>query len=107
LLVETEVANVSGRIRPGAFARAEIVTSSSQRALMVPAAAVVTFAGIDRVFTITGDTASEKRIKTGRRTDAGIEILEGIAGGDEVVLNPGNMTDGEKVLVTSAPEAGK
>jgi RND family efflux transporter MFP subunit len=102
LLVETEVANPAALIRPGAFARAEIVTSSSQRALMVPAASVVTFAGIDRVFTITGDTAAEKRIKTGRRTDAGIEILEGIVAGDQVVLNPGNMTDGEKVLVTSA-----
>ena len=102
LLVETEVANPAALIRPGAFARAEIVTSSSQRALMVPAASVVTFAGIDRVFTITADTAAEKRIKTGRRTDAGIEILEGIAAGDQVVLNPGNMTDGEKVLADSA-----
>jgi RND family efflux transporter MFP subunit len=102
LLVETEVANPANAIRPGAFARAEIVTSSNQRAVMVPAAAVVTFAGIDRVFTVTGDTAAEKRIKTGRRTSAGIEILEGIAAGDSVVINPGNMTDGEKVLVTSA-----
>jgi len=107
LLVETEVDNAAGVIRPGAFARAEIVTSSSQRALMVPAASVVTFAGIDRVFTVTGDTASEKRIKTGRRTDAGVEILDGIATGDQVVLNPGNMTNGEKVLVTSAPATGK
>jgi RND family efflux transporter MFP subunit len=107
LLVETEVANAGGRIRPGAFARAEIVTSSSQRALMVPAASVVTFAGIDRVFTIAGGTASEKRIKTGRRTDAGIEILDGVVTGDQVVLNPGNMTDGEKVLVISPPGAGK
>jgi RND family efflux transporter MFP subunit len=101
LLVETEVANPAAAIRPGAFARAEIVTSSSQRAVMVPAAAVVTFAGIDRVFTVTGDTAAEKRIKTGRRTRAGIEVLEGIAAGDDVVLNPGNMTDGEKVVVTT------
>ena len=102
LLVETEVANPSGTIRPGSFARAEIVTSSSQRGLMVPATSVVTFAGIDRVFTVTGDTVAEKRIKTGRRTDAGIEILEGIAAGDQVVLAPGNMTDGEKVLVGSS-----
>jgi RND family efflux transporter MFP subunit len=97
LLVETEVANATGIIRPGAFARAEIVTSSSQRALMVPAASVVTFAGIDRVFTISDGVASEKRVKTGRRTDAGIEIVEGLTSGAQVVLNPGNMTDGEKV----------
>ena len=107
LMVETEVANPAAAIRPGAFARAEIVTSSSERAIMVPAASVVTFAGIDRVFTIANDTASEKRIKTGRRTAAGIEILEGITAGVQVVINPGNITDGERVLVTSAPAAGK
>ena len=67
-------------------------------ALIVPAAAVVTFAGIDRVFTVHDGKASEKRIKTGRRTDAGIEILEGISAGDQVVINPGNMTDGESVI---------
>ncbi len=36
LLVETEVSNANNFLRPGAFARAEIVASSSQRALMVP-----------------------------------------------------------------------
>ena len=107
LMVETEVANPAAAIRPGAFARAEIVTSSSERAIMVPAASVVTFAGIDRVFTIANDTAAEKRIKTGRRTAAGIEILEGITAGVQVVINPGNITDGEKVVVTSATAAGK
>jgi RND family efflux transporter MFP subunit len=103
LLVETEVANPGGLVRPGAFARAEIVTSSNQQALMVPSASVVTFAGIDRVFTVTNDAAAEKRVKIGRRTEAGVEILEGIKAGDNVVLNPGNMTDGEKVLVNATP----
>lgn len=102
LLVETEVPNPENTLRPGAFARAEIVASASQKGLMVPAAAVVSFAGIDRVFTVKDGKAAEKRIKTGRRTDAGIEILEGISVGDSVVVNPGNMTDGESVTVTSA-----
>ena len=100
LLVETEIPNPSNALRPGSFARAEIVASSSQRGLIVPPAAVVSFAGIDRVFTVRDGKASEVRIKTGRRTDTGIEILEGISAGDAVVVNPGNMTDGESVSVT-------
>jgi len=100
LLVETEIPNPSNVLRPGSFARAEIIASSSQRGLIVPAAAVVSFAGIDRVFTVRDGKASEIRIKTGRRTDSGIEILEGVAAGDQVVINPGNMTDGESVTVT-------
>ena len=100
LLVETEIPNASNVLRPGSFARAEIIASSSQRGLIVPAAAVVSFAGIDRVFTVRDGKTSENRIKTGRRTDAGIEILEGVSAGDQVVINPGNMTDGESVTVT-------
>jgi RND family efflux transporter MFP subunit len=99
LLVETEVSNTDSRLRPGAFARADIVVVAGYRALLVPASSVVTFAGIDRVFTISDGKASEKRIKAGRRSDDGVEILEGIKAGDEVILSPGNMTDGEKVVV--------
>jgi len=100
LLVETEIPNTSNALRPGSFARAEIVASSSQRGLIVPAAAVVSFAGIDRVFTVRDGKVSEIRIKTGRRTEVGIEILDGVSPGDQVVVNPGNMSDGESVAVT-------
>jgi len=70
---------------------------------MVPAAAIVTFAGIDRVFTLQGGQAAEKRVRTGRHTEAGVEILEGISAGDRIVIEPGNLTDGEKVT-EEAPE---
>lgn len=100
LLVETEVSNTANSLRPGAFARAEIIASATQRALMVPAAAVVTFAGIDRVFTVQNGQALEKRIRTGRHTESGVEILEGITAGETVVIDPGNLTDGEKVTAS-------
>ena len=103
LLVETEVSNTNNSLRPGAFARAEIIASSSQRALMVPAAAIVTFAGIDRVFTVQDGKAAEKRVRTGRHTEAGVEILEGLTGGEKVVIEPGNLTDGEKVTDATGP----
>jgi len=103
LLVETEVSNAANSLRPGAFARAEIVASSSQRALMVPATAIVTFAGIDRVFTVQDGKASEERVRTGRHTADGVEILEGISAGDQVVNEPGNLTDGERVAIAAGP----
>lgn len=99
LLVETEVSNTSGILRPGGFSRADIVVAAGYRALLVPPASVVSFAGIDRVFTVKDGKASETRIKAGRRSDDGVEIVEGISAGDRVVLNPGNMADGEKVIV--------
>ena len=99
LLVETEVSNTGRKLRPGGFSRAEIVVEEGYRALLVPTTSVVTFAGIDRVFTVNGGKVSEKRIKIGRRGDEGIEIVEGIKAGDQVVLNPGNMTDGEEIAI--------
>jgi RND family efflux transporter MFP subunit len=99
LLVETEVSNSARILRPGAFSRAEIIVAAGYRALLVPAASIVTFAGIDRVFTVSDGAASEKRIRTGRRTDEGVEILDGVKPGEQVVLSPGNMTNGEKVIV--------
>jgi len=99
LLVETEVSNTANILRPGAFARAEIVVSSGRQALMVPPSSLATFAGIDRVFTVKDGKASERRVKVGRRVDDAVEILEGIAAGDQVVLSPGAMTDGESVTV--------
>ena len=97
LLVETEVSNANNSLRPGAFARAEIIASASQQALMVPPTAIVTFAGIDRVFTVQDGEAAEKRVRTGRHSEAGVEILEGISAGEKIVIEPGNLTDGEKV----------
>ena len=99
LLVETEVSNAANVLRPGAFARAEIIVSAGQRALMVPPSSIVTFAGIDRVFVLKGDKASETRIRTGRRSEQGVEVTEGLSVGDQVVLSPGNMVDGEKVVL--------
>jgi len=98
-LVETEVSNTAGILRPGAFARAEIIVSSGQRALMVPPSSIVNFAGVDRVFVVKDGKASEKRIRTGRHMETGVEVLEGIDTGDSVVINPGNMKDGETVAI--------
>jgi multidrug efflux pump subunit AcrA (membrane-fusion protein) len=43
--------------------------------------------------------ASEMRIRAGRRSEETVEIIDGVKVGDQVVINPGNMTDGEKVSV--------
>ncbi len=97
LLIEAAVSNPNNLLKPGAFAKSEIIISTSKKSLIVPAAAVATFAGVDRVFVVKEGKAAEKRVKTGRRLDDGIEILEGIAPGDRVVINPGDLNDGDRV----------
>jgi RND family efflux transporter MFP subunit len=98
LVVEAEIAN-PGSLRPGGFARAEIVTNSGDVAVTVPASAVVTFAGIEKVITVENGKAKEKPITTGRRAETWTEILSGISVGEPVVLDPGNLQSGQPVNV--------
>ena len=99
LVVEAEIANREGRLRPGSFARAEIVVEADRAAVLVPATAIVTFAGIEKVFTVKNGLAVEKRIRTGRRAGDRVEILEGLAAGEPVVAEPGNLAGGLPVTV--------
>jgi RND family efflux transporter MFP subunit len=100
LVVEAEVANRDGKLRPGSFARAEIVVEADRTAVMVPASTVVTFAGLEKVFVVKDGKAVEKRIRTGRRSGDRVEILEGIAAGEQVVADPGSLVGGTPVTVT-------
>jgi RND family efflux transporter MFP subunit len=99
LMIEAEVPNGQGMLRPGSFAKADIVVESGQRVVTVPLNAIVTFAGIEKVLTVAKDTAVEKRVRTGRRIDDRVEITEGITAGEQVVVQPGNLVGGEPVQV--------
>lgn len=99
LMIEAEVPNGQNALRPGSFAKADIVIESGQRVVTVPFDAIVTFAGIEKVLTVADNMAVEKRVRTGRRIDDRVEITEGIAAGDEVVVRPGNLVAGEPVQV--------
>ncbi|MFN7918923.1 MAG: efflux RND transporter periplasmic adaptor subunit [Bryobacteraceae bacterium] len=98
LMVEAEVPNENARLRPGAFVRAEILSETEQPALFVPAAALVTFAGIERVLTVKDGKAVERTVKTGWRDADRIEVLEGIEVGEPVILRPGNLAGGQAVI---------
>lgn len=100
LLVEAEVPNRDGRIRPGAFARAEIVAPADRPVVLVPARAIATFAGLEKVFTVKDGRAVEKRIRTGRRAGDRVEVLEGVAAGEPLVAEPGTLAGGQPVAVT-------
>lgn len=99
LIVEAEVRN-NGHLRPGSFARAEIVSADSTPALAVPATAVVTFAGIDKVILAQGGKAVETPVTLGRRTTDWVEVLSGLKAGDPVIANPGNLQSGQPVVIT-------
>jgi RND family efflux transporter MFP subunit len=99
LLIEAEVPNAKGVLRPGSFAKADIVVEAGQEIITVPRDAIVTFAGIDKVLMVADGKAVEKRVRTGRRLGEQIEITEGLSAGNQVVLDPGNLVAGQPVQV--------
>ena len=100
LRVEAQVGNEAATIRPGSFATGDIIVASATPAIVVPSSAVVSFAGVEKVLTVAGEKVVEKRVELGRREGEAVEILKGLNAGDRVIVEPGNLVDGEAVRVT-------
>jgi RND family efflux transporter MFP subunit len=101
LVIEAEVPNRDGGLRPDSFTKAEMIVEAGERIVTVPRDAIVTFAGTDKVLTVTGGRAAEKRVRTGRRLGEQIEVVDGLAAGDQVIVQPGNLVGGEPVQVVN------
>ncbi|MBL8208538.1 MAG: efflux RND transporter periplasmic adaptor subunit [Blastocatellia bacterium] len=99
LIVEAEVENQHGRLRPGAFVKAELQTSSSQSVVTIPASALVTFAGIQKVFLNKDGKAVERTVIVGRKEADWVEITEGLQSGEMVVDVPANMVGGQPLVI--------
>jgi RND family efflux transporter MFP subunit len=100
LSVEAEIPNERAVLKPGAFARADIVTQASEAVIRVPTTALVTFAGIEKVLVVRQGKVVEVRVQTGRRAAEGVEIVAGLKAGEQVVLQPGNLAPGQAVVIT-------
>ncbi len=105
LKVRAQVDNGQGRLRPGLLVRV-LVRGAEREAVMVPEAAILQRAQGAIVFTLSGDTASEVKVKLGKRVDGKVEVREGLSAGD-VVVTAGNaqLANGAKVEVVSSAAA--
>jgi RND family efflux transporter MFP subunit len=99
LIIEAEVDNQQGKLRPGSFAKAEIQTSMTSDVVMVPSSAIVTFAGIQKVFSVKDNKAVEKTVVVGRR-DGDWVVVDGLDAGAPVILSPGSLVSGQPVLTS-------
>jgi RND family efflux transporter MFP subunit len=96
LIIEAEVENTQGRIRPGSFAKAEIETFSTDEVVLVPFESIVSFAGIQKVFSVKDGKAVEINVVAGKREREYV-VVEGIPPSTSVVLSPGNLVAGQPV----------
>jgi membrane fusion protein (multidrug efflux system) len=98
--VEMLLANKDGRLGPGSFASGQILTRVDPQVTLVPADAIVTFAGVSKVFTVADGKAVERKIETGQRVGDLVEIVRGMDNPEPVILEGKNrVATGTPVVV--------
>ncbi|CDM65686.1 efflux RND transporter periplasmic adaptor subunit [Pyrinomonas methylaliphatogenes] len=98
LIVEAEIENNEGLLKPGQFATVRILLPESQPAVLIPQRAVRAEAGINRVFVIKNGHAEERVVQLGQIDGDLVEIKNGVAAGELVATsNLDKLRDGVPV----------
>ena len=100
--LRARIPNADRELRPGAFVSVTLVVERRENAVMVPEQAMVARGGEQFVYRIIDGIAMLTRVTTGKRRDARVEIVKGLAPGD-VVVTAGQMKLRDGVAVTILP----
>jgi RND family efflux transporter MFP subunit len=90
-----------GSLKPGMFARVQVILGPPRPALTIPESSLVNKKDREgTVFVIAGDRLSERAVGLGPSLGKDREILSGLGAGEVVVLKPeGNLREGTHVSV--------
>jgi HlyD family secretion protein len=98
--VEVEVTDPKSELASGMYASVTFAVERADDALAVPVAALCIRGGARGVFVVDGGVARFRAVGTGIETDEEVQVLEGLAEDDRVVIE-GNafLEDGQRVAV--------
>lgn len=107
--VEILVPNAQGELKSGAFAKASIMTRQNPRAATVPLEALVSFAGVTKVFLVVRDRARAVPVNLGLQTADWVEIVDPPIPSGSTVITSGQsaVLDGVALAVRSGLEVAK
>lgn len=83
--IEVLVPNPKHQLKAGAFVRGQVLTRFDSKAVFVPQNAIVSFAGINKVFTLKDNKAIENTVELGERRGDYVEVIRGLTGNELVV----------------------
>jgi membrane fusion protein (multidrug efflux system) len=106
IVIRANVPNADRKLRPGLFARVNLIYESRDNVLFVPEQALVPQGDAQSVFRVIDGKAVLTPVKIGTRVGATVEIQEGLAEG-ELVVTAGQikLQDGVPVMVPEAAPA--
>jgi membrane fusion protein (multidrug efflux system) len=97
ILLRAHVPNPGGDLRPGMFARVDLVLAQHPNAILIPEQAVVPMGDDKFVYRIVDGKAALTKIRIGQRQKGEVEIVEGLSPNDTVV------TGGQTKIFQNAP----
>jgi membrane fusion protein (multidrug efflux system) len=106
LEIRARLENSRGQLRPGMFVRVRVITGERTNALLVPEEAIVPQGEEFYVYKVVEGQARRVPVKIGVRRDAKVEIVQGLAAGDQVVTAGMRLSrDGQPVRVLQPGES--
>jgi RND family efflux transporter MFP subunit len=108
VVVEVDVPDPQGKLKPGMFAQLAIQLGQRQATLMVPKEAVLRMPSVDPsaplqsvIYTVTAGRVHKQLVSVGVSDGKNIEILQGLQEGVDLVLNPRpDFLEGELISAT-------
>ncbi len=102
LIVEAEVNNGDGLLKPGQFATVRVTQSKPENAVMIPVSAIRTEGDINKVYVVKDGAVRERLVQTGLLENDLIQVKSGIAEGDVIATsNLNELFDGVFVRVAN------
>jgi len=102
--VVAEVENREDQLKGGLFVQGRILTGKRTGVLKIPRAALLSWDVAGKkgeVFAVNQDVAKRRPVQTGTILGDQVEIISGLAAGDQVITRGGfNVKEGDKVSVT-------
>jgi multidrug efflux pump subunit AcrA (membrane-fusion protein) len=95
LTVEAEIQNPGGALKPGQFATVRILEPRSEPAVLVPARAIQTDAGVSRLFVVKDGRAQQRLVQLGQNEGDLVEVKSGVSANEQIATsNLDQLSDG-------------
>lgn len=85
--VKIELANLDHRLRPGMFARAQIITKDRKGILAIPKESLLRRGDKKIVFVVKNGLAFEQEVEIGLETEEFVEITAGLSEDDAIIVS--------------------
>jgi RND family efflux transporter MFP subunit len=104
--VEVEITNPAGRLKPGMFARVEVLVETRHRALTIPGEAVRLGEAQPTVMVVREGAVAAVPVELGAADAQGVQVLKGLGDGDQVILQGKDLVRPQQ-KVRAVPATGQ